>query len=155
MKPKIIKKISLKESPYHIFSTEKNPHINTDSNHSKSLNQRIIDKRNSKIRLLTNYEKQSSEISSCSKSLKSVALNTQLYGSYIDFYSNITQKHSFKTPRVNKYPVLQNKKYLSIKLQPLTERNSNKDKISFSTDTTNSIFLSYMKEIKPAKKLLK
>ena len=152
MKPKIIKKISLKDNPYHIFSTEKNSH--TKSNYLRSLNRRIIDNENNKIRLLTNYEKQNSDISSYSKSLKSVALNSKLYGNYIDYYSNITQEHSFKTPRVNKYPLLKNKKYLSIKLQPLTERNSNKDKISFSTDISNSIFLSYTKDIKPVKKII-
>ena len=152
MKPKIIKKISLKDNPYHIFSTEKNSH--TKSNYLRSLNRRIIDNENNKIRLLTNYEKQNSDISSYSKSIKSVALNSKLYGNYIDYYSNITQEHSFKTPRVNKYPLLKNKKYLSIKLQPLTERNSNKDKISFSTDISNSIFLSYTKDIKPVKKII-
>ena len=53
-----------------------------------------------------------------------------------------------------KYPILKNKKYLSIKLQSLTERDSSKEKIPLSTDRTNSIFLSYLKEKKPVKKII-
>jgi hypothetical protein len=53
---------------------------------------------------LTTYARLPSAVSTISKSLKSVTLSSQLYGDYINFHSNITQEHSFKTPRVEKYP---------------------------------------------------
>ena len=158
MKPKIIKQYSNEDYPYEIFSIydnyqfNKNPHnIPNSSKHSQFLNFKPN-------RPLTSYTRLPSAVSSISKSLKSVTLSSQLYGDYINFHSNITQEHTFKTPRVNKYPLLKNEQFLPIKLQtPKTKdmyKDKEKDKISLSTDTTNSIFLSYMKEVKTTKKVI-
>ena len=95
-----------------------------------------------------------SAVSSISKSLKSVALSSKLYGNYINLYSNLTQDYTFKTPRETKYPKLKNQKYLPITSQPYTTTENTKEKISFTNEATNSIFLSYMKEIKSKKKVI-
>ena len=101
-----------------------------------------------------NNTKNTPVIHSISKSLKTVALNSNLYGNYINFYSTITQKNSFKIPKIINYPILKNKKFISIKLQPLLINDSSKEKVSFSHEISNSIFLSYIKEIKPVKKII-
>ena len=158
MKPKIIKNYSNKDNPYELFSIENNSLFNKNFfiNMPKSSKYRQFHSIKTTNRPLTTYARLPSTVSSISKSLKSVTLSSQLYGGYINFHSNITQEHTFKTPRVNKYPLIKNEQFLPIKLQtPQTkEIIKEKEKISLSTDTANSIFLSYMKEIKPTKKVI-
>ena len=67
------------------------------------------------------------------KDLKKDDKSSKILGNYFDGFNDYK---------------LKNKKYLSIKLQSLTERDSSKEKIPLSTDRTNSIFLSYLKEKK-------
>ena len=156
MKPKIIKKFSLNESPYLIFSNKRSslisriPRLNLQEI-SKTGN--IYDK-NTQISKITTYEKQIYDITSVTKSLKAVTLNSDLFSNYINYHSNLTQEYCFKTPRVNKYPLLKNKNYLSVKFQSLTDRDSNKNREIFSRDISNSIFLSYIKETKAKKKFI-
>ena len=156
MKPKIIIKHSYKENPYNLFYNEKtfrnkrNIQIDipsTSRNEIKKLS-------NSYNRSLSTHNKPISLIFSIAKSLKSVALSSKLYGKYINYYSNLTQEHTFKTPRIDIYPLLKNKKFLSVKSHPLTERENNKDKTSDSKNRFNSIFLSYMKVNKQTKKVI-
>ena len=154
MKQKEFKKISLNKNPYHLFTTEENFHSRRNDHTKlpglskyKTINNKMIVNNP----LLT-YNSRTSKVSSVTKSLKKVALNSNLYGNYIDFYVNLTQDNYFKTPYVDSYPLLKNKDYLSIKLQNLTERKSNdssKEKLSLSK--TNSIFLSYLKSTKTPK----
>ena len=156
MNPKIPQKFSFKENPYLIFSQEKNSHLITNfcSNFpqlSKCGNSR---NKSNKEHLITNYDSKTSIYSNLSRSLKTITLNSKFYSNYIGSYSTFTQEHSFKTPRVKKYPLLKNKAYLSIKLQPLTSRDSSNEKIFSTTDRTNSIFLSFLKETKSVKKFI-
>ena len=142
MKPKINEKLSQKENPYILF-TEPNK-----QDYRNTFDKSLQDNESKE-----NFQK-TSDISNASRILKTVALNSKLYGNYINFYSTMTQKNCFKIPKILEYPILKNKKYLSIKLQSLTERDSSKEKIPLSTDRTNSIFLSYLKEKKPVKKII-
>lgn len=145
MEPKIIKKFLIKENPYLLFSNEKTPlYFNTGINFRENPKQEINSNRKRQTRHLTTYEK---PISVISKSLKFVALNSDIYGNYRHFYSNLTQKDTFKTPGVDKYPLLKNKDYLAIE-----SIDSNKEKISFSTNIKNLVFLSSTNEIKVPKR---
>ena len=154
---KLTKKILMKENPYYLFSKKINYNKTMNFNYTfkDSLNNEdnSFNKTTQNNRLINNF-KNNSVIHSASKSLKTVALNSKLYSNYINFYSTITQKNSFKIPRMINYPILKNKEFISIKLQPLLIKDSNKEKVSFSNETSNSIFLSYMKEIKPIKKII-
>ena len=154
---KLTKKILMKENPYYLFSKKINYNKTMNFNYTfkDSLNNEdnSFNKTTQNNRLINNL-KNNSVIHSASKSLKTVALNSKLYSNYINFYSTITQKNSFKIPRMINYPILKNKEFISIKLQPLLIKDSNKEKVSFSNETSNSIFLSYMKEIKPIKKII-
>ena len=154
---KLTKKILMKENPYYLFSKKINYNKTMNFNYTfkDSLNNEdnSFNKTTQNNRLINNF-KNNSVIHSASKSLKTVALNSKLYSNYINFYTTITQKNSFKIPRMINYPILKNKEFISIKLQPLLIKDSNKEKVSFSNETSNSIFLSYMKEIKPVKKII-
>ena len=154
MKPKITKKFFLKENPYFIYSKSKylNKSRNSRNIFSASTNSRFTYDKKPQVRQISSYGRHTSMISSISKSLKKVALNTKVYDKYIDFYLNLTQEHSFKTPKVNRYPLLRNRDYIPIKFQPLTDRESTKEKISSPSDKSNTIFLSIMKEAKVEKK---
>ena len=150
------KTIFFRNNPYKIFSTEATTYIHNKSRNylRKSSKYEMISSEGNQIRPLTSYYKPSSVFSSTSKSLKSVTLSSKIYGNYIDFYSNLTQIHSFKSPGFNNYPLMQYMKYLPIKNRPLTAGNLNKEKVSFSTDISNSQHFSYMKEAKSDKKLI-
>ena len=154
---KLTKKILMKENPYYLFSKKINYNKTMNFNYTfkDSLNNEdnSFNKTTQNNRLINNC-KNNSVIHSASKSLKTVALNSKLYSNYINFYTTITQKNSFKIPRMINYRILKNKEFISIKLQPLLIKDSNKEKVSFSNETSNSIFLSYMKEIKPVKKII-
>ena len=156
MKPKIIKKHSLKDQPYRVFSKEKNSQIfrKTLIDFTESSNFDIFNNKNNQIRPSTtaNYRPTSATLS-ISKSLKSMTLNSKLYGNYIDFYSNLTKQHSFKTLRLKKHPFLMNTEYSPIKLA-LTDNNGNKEKMQFAPDISKSVFLSYMRESKSTKKFV-
>ena len=139
MKIKLTKKFTTRENPYYKFSKNKNYNktMNFTYNFQDSFNNdNSFNKTTQNNRLINNF-KNNSVIHSASKSLKTVALNSKLYSNYIDFY-----------------PILKNKKFISIKMQSLLIMDSNEEKISFPNEPTNSIFLSYIKEIKPMKKII-
>ena len=162
MNLKISPKYSIHDSPYKLFSNDiflsnqKNSFINKNPRNNFPLKSQYTKFYNkpAQIRPKTTITRMPSAVSSISKSLKSVALSSKLYGNYINFYSNITQDYTFKTPRETKYPKLKNQKYLPITSQPYTTTENTKEKISFTNEATNSIFLSYMKEIKTKKKVI-
>ena len=158
MKPKILKKYENNKNPYETFSFEDKFPINYHNNipksskyRNKNYNQKTL------ARPKTAYTGLPSVVSSISKSLKSVTLSSKLYGNYINSYSKMTQEYTFKTPRVTKYPLLKNEIFLPISLSSLKTKETNNEKKSFSIDTyntSNSLFLSYMKETKPVKKVI-
>ena len=167
MKPKIKGNIPEIESPYKLFSQENNYLFSKNKlslnnkrlfsncpQSSKYKNYTNLYPKKNQIRPLSQFSRIPSAVSSISKTLKSMTLSSRLYGNYINVYSNITQEHTFKTPRITKYPILKNEKYLPITLHPSVAKETSKEKISFSTDVSNSIFLSYMKETKQRKKVI-
>ena len=159
MKPKLTKKIFLKENPYKIFATEINTpkSKNSNLNFTEPSNYKIVNNKEILNHQRKMYDRPSSamSMSSVSRSLKSVTLNSKLYANYIDFYSSITRKHTFKKPRIDEYPLLKDIEYLPIKTRPQTAKNLKKQNISFSREMTNSVFLSYMKATKPPKRSIK
>ena len=159
MKPKIIKNYTNKENPYQLFSFEYDFSNIKQSRNNIPKSSRHMEKYtiNCSTRPKTSYGRLPSAVSSISKSLKSVTLSSKNYGDYIDLYSKITQEHTFKTPKMTKYPLLKNKKFLPITSSPITLKDNIEEKKSFSIDThntSNSLFLSFMKEIKPIKKVI-
>ena len=155
-------KYSNQESPYKLFSNDlflssRKNSIKTRNPHNKNIprtskTRTTHNNKKTSIRPMTTITRLPSAVSSISKSLKSVTLSSKLYSNYINYYSNITQDYTFKTPKVSNYPLLKNEKYLPITSHPSTAKERSKDKTSFTTEATNSIFLSYMKEIKSTKK---
>ena len=155
MKPKIKNKYFKAGYPYQIFSLDNVSSIKDihRDNIPKSTKYRNKQDLNHQVRPMTTITTRTpSEISSIAKSLKSVALSSQLYGDYINFYSDLTQEHTFKTPKVNKYPILKNEKFLPITLRPSTAKETNKEIITLTSNIENSLFLSNMKETKPTKR---
>ncbi len=135
MKQKLTARILSKENPPHIFSKEANfpPNLNNYFNFPLSKNFRIINNKNQKNNQTKNSDKKSSVFSSVISSLKSMTLNSQLYGNYIDFYTTSTApKKPFKIPSVDKSPNIPSKVFYPIRLQPLTTKEYNKEKISIS-----------------------
>ena len=159
MRLKLTKKIFCKENPYKIFATETSTpkNKNSNSNFTEPSNYKIVNNKEILNHQRKMYDRPSSamSMSSVSRSLKSVTLNSKLYGNYINFYSSITRKHTFKKPRIDEYPLLKDIEYLPIKSRPQTAKNLKKQNISFSREMTNSVFLSYMKAIKPPKRSIK
>ena len=159
MKQKLTARILSKENPPHIFSKEVNspPNLNIYFNFPMSKNFRIINNKNQKNNQTKNSDKKSSVFSSVISSLKSMTLNSQLYGNYIDFYTTATApKKPFKIPSVDKSPNIPSKVFYPIRLQPLTTKEYNKEKISISQDISNNnlnnnLFLTTMKGNKSEK----
>ena len=154
MKQKEFKKIHIIKSPYYIFTNEENAHQRKTINLKFPEFSKYLSRNNKKILINPSmtYKSTTSKVSSISRSLKKVALNSKLYGSYIDFYTNLTQENYFKNPSVDRYPLLKNKEFLSVKLQNLTERIPNDpSKENLSLSKSNSIFLSYLKTTKSPK----
>ena len=150
MKTKIIKKFSLKENHYHIFSKDKIDHDNKNP-HQKSSKFKIINNENTQTHQLTTNNKLPSAISSISKSLKTMALSSNLYSNYIDLYSNLTQEHVFKTIQLDKHPLYTENDSLQTNIKPLSIKDFSKEKISISTDTSNSFFPNVIKDSKQIK----
>ena len=143
----------LKEKPHHFISEEKKTHFNINSYTKlpELPNFKITYNKNSIRRLIENSSK-----SFITKSLKSLTLDSKFYDNYIDYYSNLTQEHNFKTFRGNKNSLLNNKFNISLKLQPLTVKDSDKEKekIPFSKENSNPLFLTYMNDLNKDKKNL-
>ena len=152
MKLKELKTILIQKNPYNIFTNEENfhPESNTFLKFPDMSKYKISNSKKISIHTLTEYKAKTSKVSPIAKSLKKVALSSNLYGNYINFYTNFTQEKYFKNPSVDRYPLLKNKNYLSIKLQNLTIQipNGTKKKENLSSSDSNSIFLSYLKTIK-------
>ena len=155
MKTKLIRKFTSKENPYSIFYQEKNDPIsrNPQANRLKSSKNKINLNPANQFRSLTINNRPNTAISSISKYLKAMALNSNLYSNYINSHSNLTQEYSFKSPRVKNYPIFKNQKYISIKCQS-SLKNLKDGKATIPTAPSSSIFLSYMKEIKMGKKFI-
>ena len=146
MKPKILKQFSLKENPYLLFSNQKNSYISRNSfrNIPKSSTYRSRNTyNNNNDRQLTTYNRPSSAMLPVSKSLKSITLSSNTYSNYIYYYSNLTQIHSFKSPRFDQYPLRKNKDYLSIKFRSLTARESNKNKATKKSEEKKPLNFKY------------
>ena len=155
MKTKLIRKFSSKENPYSIFSQGKKGQIsrNPQINCLKSSKYEIKGNPANQFHSLIINNRPNTAISSISKYLKTMDLNSNLYSNYINSHSNLTQEYSFKSPKVKNYPIFKNQKYISIKCQS-SLRNLKDGKSPILTDPSNSIFLSYMKEIKIGKKFI-
>ena len=154
MKQKEFKKFSPIKNPYYIFTNEENilPSQNIHLKTENLLKYRIRNNKKIRIHPLKDYNSITSKVSSIPRSLKKAVLNSKIYGSYINFYSNLTQENYFKKPNIDKYPLLKNKQFLPIKFQNLTERIKNDSKENLSLSKSNSIFLSYLKSLKTQKK---
>ena len=145
MKQKEFQKISLIKNPYYIFTREENAHPrgNILLKTLEPPEQKTLYNKKIFINPLITYKSRNSKVSSISSSLKKVALNSKLYGNYIDYYVNLTQENYFKIPSVEKYPLLKNKDYLSVKLQNLTNRIPNDtSKENLYLSKSNTIFIS-------------
>ena len=145
MKQKEFQKISLIKNPYYIFTREENAHPrgNILLKTLEPPEQKTVYNKKIFINPLITYKSRNSKVSSISSSLKKVALNSKLYGNYIDYYVNLTQENYFKIPSVEKYPLLKNKDYLSVKLQNLTNRIPNDtSKENLYLSKSNTIFIS-------------
>ena len=97
MKPKINEKLSQKENPYILFTEPKK--FGKSGNYHFKLSE-LQDYGNTFDKSLQNNEskenfQKTSDISNASRILKTVALNSKLYGNYINFYSTMTQKNCF------------------------------------------------------------
>jgi len=146
-KLKVINNYTSNESPYKLFSsgnefsTENksiskstiNPHYYYSKNKNSKNNDNILS-----ARPFSSKTKDDREVSSISKKLKSITLSNESYSNYINYYCNLTQDHTFKTPRISSYPLRKNEKYLPITSQQ-NYGNSN-------ASGGDSIFLNFMKE---------
>ena len=152
MKKITFDKILTKENPYDFFSKEKKLNINIDP-YTKipKLPLKNIYNKNNKNHLIKSRNNNPLSISSISKSLKALILDSKLYDNYIDYYSNLTLEHNFKTFRESKNPLLKNNYNTSLKLQPFTVKFFDKEKISFLKENTNPLFLTYMNDINKGK----
>ena len=136
------------KSPYKIFTTEKNIGNKIDSfarttvetNYDIS-NYKSKNKRPFSYRPLTCKTKDDIEVSSISQRLKSMALSNYSYTNYINYYCNMTQDFTFKTPRVDNYPLRKNEKFLPITSKPNILKNGK-----------DSFFIDFMKETENPKK---
>ena len=156
MKPRLFKNSTNIDNPYEIFSSDVNSPIYKSPfyNYQASIKSKGIRKRNIPTRPLTTKERPLWTVSKISKSLKSVILSSNLYSNYIDLYKQLTQDTSFKTPKVTQYPLLKNEKYLPIKTETSTTKETHKEKISFSKfkdESNDSLFISAVKNIKTKK----
>ena len=100
----ITKNYSFKEKQLTIFSKKKNiDTINSyDTKFPEISKYRMPSNKNTKNGQNKEHDNKTLQISSISRSLKNVALSSKLYGNYLDFYSNLSQRHSLKTSRTNK-----------------------------------------------------
>ena len=159
MKIKKIKNLPFKENTHHTFFNEKNSPKNIDSflNFPELSNYGITSIQKTQTGQLSSYNKHSSLLTSISKSLKTMTINSKNYRNYIGFHSNLTKEHFFKTIQSDKVEVsnehlIKKKNYLSIKLEPLSFKDSKKGNISFTNDKSNSLFLTRIKETEEGKK---
>ena len=145
----MISNYSSNESPYKLFSSGNNKtrtELNSFSNSFINPHYCVSKNKNKKNlyiqqRPLTSKTKDDIEVSLISKNLKSMTLSNESYTQYINYYSNLTQDYTFKTPRISSYPLRKNEKYL-----PITSQNFGSS--STSTAGQDSIFLNFLKETK-------
>ena len=131
------------KSPYKIFTTEKNIGNKVDSFTRTTLettsynisNYNSKNKHTFNHRPLTCKTRDDIEVSSISQRLKSMTLSNNSYINYINYYCNMTQDFTFKTPKIENYPLRKNEKFLPITTKP--------NKLTYGKD---SIFLDFMKE---------
>ena len=156
MKQKLIKNYFLKETSYNKFFKEKKSRIlrKTFINFPELSNNRITFDKNPKFGQFTNTKKNNTSVSSFSRSLKKITLNSTYYSNYIDYFLNRTQEHSFKTPKVINNPILKSKEYFPFKFQKLTTKDLKKENTQITSETSNSLFVNYIKEIKSEKKII-
>ena len=159
MKIKKIKNLPFQENTHHTFFNEKNSPKNIDSflNFPELSNYGITSIQKTQTGQLSSYNKHSSLLTSISKSLKTMTINSKNYRNYIGFHSNLTKEHFFKTIQSDKVEesnehLIKKKNYLSIKLEPLSFKDSKKGNISFTNDKSNSLFLTRIKETEEGKK---
>jgi len=104
MKPIVVKSYSIKEKQLSIFSDKKN--LNTIK-HSHTIFPEILNYKinsNKIIKTLQNKTREikNFQISSISRSLKNVALSSELYNNYVDSHPSLPKTRSLKTFRNDK-----------------------------------------------------
>ena len=141
---KELKDYSSNISPYKLFSSgnefgEETISYSTLNPHYFNKN---VNKKNKNFflsqRPFSSNTKDDREVSLITKRLKLITLSNLSYSNYINYYCNLTQDHTFKTPRILNYPLRKNEKYLPIKSQ---QNNRN-----FNASGGDSFFINFMKE---------
>ena len=137
------------KSPYKIFTTKNfgnkiDPFITTietgyNISNYKDKNQHLF-----KQRPLTSKTRDDIEVSSISQRLKSITLSNNSYTKYINYYCTMTQDFTFKTPKVENYPLRKNEKFLAITSKPNLLKKGK-----------DSFFIGFMKETEDSKKGIK
>ena len=134
------------KSPYKIFTTENNignkidSFTNTTIENSYNISN-YKNKRTFTHRPLTCKTRDDIEVSTISQKLKSMTLSNNSYTNYINYYCNMTQDFTFKTPRVENYPLRKNEKFLPISSRPNKLKNGK-----------DSFFIDFLKETESSKK---
>ena len=137
------------KSPYKIFTTKNfgnkiDPFITTietgyNISNYKDKNQHLF-----KQRPLTSKTRDDIEVSSISQRLKSITLSNNSYTKYINYYCTMTQDFTFKTPKVENYPLRKNEKFLAITSKPNLLKKGK-----------DSFFIGFVKETEDSKKGIK
>ena len=122
-KLKVINNYVSNDSPYKLFTSSKNFEKEMKIFSKSSLTPLNFPKNRNKInyifpnRPFTSITRDDREVSLISKNMKSMTLSNESYSNYINYYSNLTQDHTFKTPRIINYPIRKNEQYLPITSQ--------------------------------------
>ena len=143
-KVKLVKIFSSNKSPYQLFSSQ-NEYGRENIYFSKStINPRYYlsdtKKKNNNFfqsRPFSSKTRDDREVTLTSKKLKSITLSNESYSNYINYYSSITQDHTFKKPRILNYPLRKNEQYIPITLQ--------QNFINPTISDGDSIFLHFVK----------
>ena len=142
---------STNESPYKLFSIEKDSSKEIRSLSKSTLNPHKYTKTNKKKknsflkRPLTASTRDDREVSLIGKKLKSMTLSNESYSNYINYYINLTQDYTFKTPNISSYPLRKNEKFLPITFQP-NSSNINNSNYSTKKISQDTLFFNFMKE---------
>lgn len=157
MKPKILDNYSNNDYPYEIFFPRKYSPVNRRNldKDQESLKQKFTNNQNITLGPIKTYDNNLNLTSTISKSLKTVTLSSNIYTNYINFYTKLTHKNSFKTPKATEYPLLKNEKYLHITTETLIPKETKNEKNSLPLDLSNSLFISAIKETNVLKKVQK
>ena len=122
-KLKVINNYASNDSPYKLFSSSKNFENEMKAFSNSALTPHNLPNNKNKSnynfypRAFSSKTRDDREVSLISKNMKSMTLSNESYSNYINYYFNLTQDHTFKTPRISNYPIRKNEQYLSITSQ--------------------------------------